>query len=38
MKTQTAALCELCNGAGYFKSNTAEYEGDCPNGCKAEAQ
>lgn len=25
--------CNLCNGTGYFKSNTAEYEGDCPNGC-----
>ena len=25
------AVCELCNGTGYFKSNTAEYEGDCPN-------
>lgn len=29
--------CELCNGTGYFKSNTAEYEGDCPNGCKSPA-
>ena len=25
--------CELCHGTGYWKSNTAEYEGDCPNGC-----
>ena len=25
--------CELCNGTGYFKTNTGEYEGDCPNGC-----
>lgn len=29
------SLCELCNGTGYFKSNTAEYEGNCPNCSKA---
>lgn len=23
--------CELCEDSGYFKSNTAEYEGECPN-------
>jgi len=35
MKTNSAVeVCELCNGSGYFKSNTAEYEGECPNGCK----
>lgn len=28
--------CELCNGTGYFKSNTAEFEGPCPNGCEEE--
>jgi hypothetical protein len=28
--------CELCQGTGYFKSNTAEFEGPCPNGCCSE--
>ena len=26
--------CEFCNGDGYVKTNTGEFEGDCcPNGC-----
>jgi hypothetical protein len=25
------ASCNLCNGSGYIKSNTIEYEGDCPD-------
>lgn len=28
--------CELCGGTGYWKSNTAEFEGLCPNGCCSE--
>jgi len=29
MKSQT--ICDLCDGSGYIKSNTMEYEGDCPD-------
>lgn len=25
--------CEVCHGTGWFKSNTMEFEGGCPNGC-----
>lgn len=31
MRGIDANICELCDGTGYFKSNTAEYEGPCPN-------
>lgn len=27
--------CEFCNDTGYVKSNTAEYEGYCPENCVA---
>ena len=30
-KAKAVLLCELCNGTGYLKSNTLEYEGNCPN-------
>lgn len=23
-------ICNVCDGSGYIKSNTIEYEGDCP--------
>jgi len=27
----TRDICSICNGNGYIKSNTIEYEGDCPS-------
>ena len=31
MTPQTEIVCNFCDGSGYIKSNTMEYEGDCPD-------
>ncbi len=30
-RTKEERVCNLCDGSGYIKSNTIEYEGECPD-------